>query len=237
MNPIILNLRQELTLKANPDVVESSKRFFKDDEIVKMYGINAKEIYRLSKIYQKGHFPSTKDEVFLLCEELMKSGMMEEFAIGCNWAFAQRKSFEHSDFELFEKWIYTYVSSWATCDGLCNHTIGSFIEKYPEFLSELKKWAKADNRWARRASSVSLIIPAKKGLFLTDIFEIATILLNDPDHIVQKGYGWMLKAASKNYCNEVFGFVNAHKESMPRTAFRYAIEKMSPEMKKEAMKK
>jgi 3-methyladenine DNA glycosylase AlkD len=60
---------------------------------------------------------------------------------------------------------------------------------YPEFLEDLKKWAKLDNRWVKRASSVTLIIPAKHGKFLQDIFEIADILLLDNDDLVQKGYG------------------------------------------------
>jgi 3-methyladenine DNA glycosylase AlkD len=108
---------------------------------------------------------------------------------------------------------------------------------YPKFLSELKKWATSENRWMRRAAAVTLIIPARKGLFLNDIFEIAGILLVDKDDLVQKGYGWMLKAASQAYQKEVFDFVMKYKAPMPRTALRYAIEKMPQEMKVEAMKK
>lgn len=89
----------------------------------------------------------------------------------------------------------------------------------------------------RRASAVTLIIPARKGLFINDIFEIADILLADKDDLVQKGYGWMLKAASEAYMEKVFDFVIARKAIMPRTALRYAIEKMPAEMKAEAMKK
>jgi len=72
---------------------------------------------------------------------------------------------------------------------------------------------------------------------LKDIFEIAGILLVDKDDLVQKGYGWMLKAASQAYQKEVFDFVMKNKATMPRTALRYAIEKMPQEMKVEAMKK
>ncbi len=43
--------------------------------------------------------------------------------------------------------------------------------------------------------------------------------------MVQKGYGWMLKEASKPYQEEVFDFVMKNKTVMPRTALRYAIEK------------
>lgn len=108
---------------------------------------------------------------------------------------------------------------------------------YPDYIAELKKWATSSNLWVKRASSVTLIIPARKGLFLDDIFQIALILLHDNNDLVQKGYGWMLKAASEAHQKEVFDFVVKQKATMPRTALRYAIEKMPADMKAEAMRK
>ena len=101
----------------------------------------------------------------------------------------------------------------------------------------MKKWAKSNNRWVKRASAVTLIIPARHGKFLKDIFEIADILLLDKDDLVQKGYGWMLKAASNAHQKEVFEYVMKNKELMPRTALRYAIEKMPKGLEIKAMEK
>lgn len=67
--------------------------------------------------------------------------------------------------------------------------------------------------------------------------EIATTMMMDRDDMVQKGYGWMLKAASEAHCNEIFDFVTKHRSAMPRTAYRYALEKMPKDMRTEAMKK
>jgi 3-methyladenine DNA glycosylase AlkD len=162
---------------------------------------------------------------------------MEESFVACNWSFNVRKYYERADFEVFEKWVSSYVGNWASCDTLCNHTVGTFIEIYPEYLSELKRWASSQNRWVKRASAVSLIVPAKKGKFLNNIFEIAEILLSDKDDMVQKGYGWMLKAASHTHEKEVFNYVISKKAIMPRTSLRYAVEKMPAELKAMAMAK
>ena len=64
-----------------------------------------------------------------------------------------------------------------------------------------------------------------------------TILLEDRDDMVQKGYGWMLKEASKKHQAEVFDYVMKQKARMPRTALRYAIEKMPVEMRRRAMER
>jgi 3-methyladenine DNA glycosylase AlkD len=108
---------------------------------------------------------------------------------------------------------------------------------YPGYLSNLKVFAKSENRWMRRASAVSLIVPARKGKFLKDILEIADILLLDEDDLVQKAYGWLLKVTSKLNEQAVYNYVMKNKAIMPRTALRYSIEKMPKDLKAMAMDK
>jgi len=232
---IIKRIRQELKEKADEDVKRGGERFFKEQ--VKFYGMRTPDVIKIAKEYFKEIRGQSKAEIFLLCEDLWKSGYMEESFIACTWSYTLRKQYESKDFIIFERWVKEYVSNWAACDTLCNHTIGSFLEMHPEYLSKLREWAKSANRWVRRASAASLIVPAKEGKFLQDIFEIADILLLDKDDMVQKGYGWMLKAASQAHQQEVYEYVLAHKTTMPRTALRYAIEKMPKEMKHKAMEK
>ncbi len=89
----------------------------------------------------------------------------------------------------------------------------------------------------KRAAAVSLIIPARRGGFLSESMEIADLLLTDTDDMVQKGYGWLLKEASRRHIDEIFSYVMKNKKKMPRTALRYAIELMPVDLKAEAKKK
>jgi 3-methyladenine DNA glycosylase AlkD len=235
MNDIIKRIRAELKEKADEDVKRSGERFFK--ERIQLYGVKTAVVSKIGKECFKEIKGQSKAEIFKLCEEFWKSGYMEEGFIACHWSYYLRKFYEPQDFMVFERWVNNYVSNWAACDTLCNHTIGSFLEMYPEHLSHLKTWAASPNRWVRRASAVSLIVPAKEGKFLRDIFEIADILLLDKDDMVQKGYGWMLKVASQAHQQGVYEYVLAHKAAMPRTALRYAIEKMPKEFRDKAMGK
>jgi len=235
MSDIISRLRKELKQNSDEEIRKSGQRFFK--ESVKMYGMKTTIGTKIGKEYFKIIKDKTKTEIFELCEELWKSGYIEESFIACNWSYYIHKDYKPDDFKVFDKWVKNYVNNWASCDTLCNHTMGDFIQMYPEYISELKNWAGSDNRWVRRAAAVSLIIPARHGLFLNDIFGIADIMLLDSDDLVQKGYGWMLKAASESHQKEVFDYVIKNRSTMPRTALRYAIEKMPKELKSEAMKK
>jgi 3-methyladenine DNA glycosylase AlkD len=235
MDKIIETIRQELIRNADEKTRVSGERYFKEG--VKLYGIKSADVSRISKVHFATVGDKSKSHIFSLCDELWKSGYMEESFVACNWAFNVHRQYETMDFDVFEKWVNSYIGNWASCDTLCNHTIGTFIEMYPEYLSGLKKWAKSHNRWVKRASAVSLIIPARNGKFLNDILLIADILHSDKDDMVQKGYGWMLKAASQAHQEDIFNYIMSKKATMPRTSLRYAIEKMPAELKAQAMAK
>jgi 3-methyladenine DNA glycosylase AlkD len=167
---------------------------------------------------------------------LWQSGNFEESIIACHWSRYPHKAYVASDIKVFERWVSRYVGNWASCDTFCNHTVGMLLERFPGQVQVLKKWAKSRNRWMRRAAAVSLIVPAKKGMFTADILDIAAILLEDEDDMVQKGYGWLLKVAWEAQPTALYAFVSAQKARMPRTALRYAIEKWPAGRRAEALR-
>jgi 3-methyladenine DNA glycosylase AlkD len=233
----LTQIRQTLQSAIDPKRAQSATRFFKEGEEALVYGVGMNEVGKIGKAFYNQIRDCAKSEIFDLCEELWKSKYLEEAVVACIFSESLHKKYEPSDFQTFERWVAQYVNNWADCDTLCNHTVGTFIMTYPEYINELKRWTQSPNRWMRRAAAVTLIIPARKGLFLRDIFEIANLLLLDGDDLVQKGYGWMLKAASQSHPQEVFEYVMQNRGVMPRTALRYAIEKMPQERRTEAMKR
>jgi 3-methyladenine DNA glycosylase AlkD len=232
---ILSAIRRELDQQTDAKTKASFQTFFK--EKVTAYGVKTAIVTKIAKKYFQEIRPPGKKEILALCEELLKSDYTEEAFIAFEWAYWLREEYEPSDFIVFENWLNKYVNNWAKCDSLCNHAIGSFVEKYPRYIENLKNWTRSENRWLRRASAATLIIPAKQGEFLKDIFEIADSLLQDKDDLVQKGYGWMLKEASRTHQKEVYDYVLRNNRLMPRTALRYAIEKMPEDLRRLAMGK
>ena len=149
-----------------------------------------------------------------------KSGYLEEAGIACDISYSYRVQDEPEDFSFFEGWPDTYVGNWAACDTLCNHSIAELIMKFPDFMPKLKSWTESPNRWKQRAAAVTLIIPARNGYFLLNVFDIANSLIGSKDDIVLKGYGWMLKPAGEHHPTAVFEYLMEKKAIMPRTAFR-----------------
>jgi 3-methyladenine DNA glycosylase AlkD len=235
MQAVIAEIREDLKASADEKTRKSFQRFFKEE--VAGYGVKTGTVRVIAKRHWSEVELFGKEKVFALCEELWCSDYMEEAFVVSFWLPNLVGQLEPSDLAVFKAWIEKYVNNWAKCDSFCNHTVGGLVEKHAESVSEVKSWARSENRWLKRAAAVSLIVPAKKGGFLREVFEISDMLLNDEDDMVQKGYGWLLKEASRKHQREVLYYVVKNRAKMPRTALRYAIELMPKELKAEAMKR
>ena len=234
-NNTISDIRRDLESSVDEKTKNSSQHFFK--EAIKVYGVKTPVVKKIAKRYFDEIKEKNKKEIFSLCEKLLESDYCEEAFITFEWAYSLRKYYDETDFPMFEDWIEKYVNNWAKCDTLCNHSLGSFIEQFPQYIDSLKAWTRSENRWLRRASAVTLILPARNGKFLNDVFEICDSLLKDEDDLVQKGYGWLLKEASKPHRKQVFDYITKNKRDMSRTALRDAIEKLPKDLRDIAMKR
>ncbi len=175
--------------------------------------------------------------VLQLCDHLLSSKISELRTIAFQWSFSFKNHFRPEHFDVFERWVMTYVTGWGSCDDLCTHSLGHFLYEYPEFIPRVKTWTFSPNPMVRRASAVAFIYSLRREKHMEHIFEVADALLTDDEDLVQKGYGWMLKEATEAYETEVFDYVMARKAIMPRTALRYAIEKMPKDLKAKAMER
>lgn len=225
VNGMLEELRAEL--KANSDRTYNYNMFFK--EPIKAYGVR----YPILRKIAKDFFPENSDGLGELCEELWQSGFHEEAVVAVYWA----KRGGIATVSLMKRWLDKYASNWAQVDDICLNVLCPMLEKDSALVPEIKSWAKSRNLWTRRASAVSFVYPCRRGLYLKDIFEVAERLLPDKEDLIQKAYGWALREAGKTHQKEVFNFVMKHRDKMPRTALRYAIELMPKSLKQKAMAK
>jgi 3-methyladenine DNA glycosylase AlkD len=219
---IVSQIRAELKKRGNPKFAEGQKKFFKEE--IDCYGLRSNEVKELIKKF----YPLVENDfnlAFEVSEQLFKSNMMEENGIAVEFLMKMHKKITPEMFETFDGWI-NYLTNWAKTDGFSAHIIGDIIALDPTKIRELMKWTQSKNRWRRRASAVSLILPARRGLFLKEIFSIAEKLMEDRDDMVQKGVGWLLKEASRKHPKEVRNFLLKWKSRTSALVLHYASEKL-----------
>lgn len=233
---IINKVRQELARHDKPANKINYQQFFKE-KLPEPYGLRSAIIKKISDECFREIKDFPKADTLDCCDRMIASRERYMRGIAFEWALKIKKQYTKTDFRRFETWLKKYVDNWGACDSLCCGAIGHLVLQFPDLAQKTKKWAQSLNRWQRRAAAVSLIVPVRNRLLLDEIFAMADTLLTDADDMVQKGYGWMLKEASNKFPDKIFKYVMNNKAAMPRTALRYAIEKLPAPMRKEAMKK
>lgn len=233
INELIADIDKELTSLVDPEYRSGQYKFHSKE--FTLLGVRTNDVRKIISQTYKEIKEWNEKEVYKLLESLLKKQFNEYILISFGLALKYTKKFTDEHFTIYESWIERYVNDWAQCDDLCGGVLGKCISEKPEFISKVISWTDSKNVWLRRASAVSLIYSLRKGKYLKESFAIADKLLLDDQDMVQKGYGWMLKVTTKHFQDEVFAYVMKRKEIMPRTALRYAIEKMPSELRKQAM--
>jgi len=133
MSKIIEDIRQELKKNADEKTRIQGERFFKEN--VKLYGIKSAVVTRIGKDFYKKISGKNKSRIFILCEELWRSGYLEESGIACNWSYYVHKEYESDDFKIFERWVNDYVISKKAT--MPRTALRYAIEKMPKELKAL----------------------------------------------------------------------------------------------------
>jgi 3-methyladenine DNA glycosylase AlkD len=122
-----------------------------------------------------------------------------------------------------------FINSWDLVDGSAHHIVGAFL--MGKNKAPLYRLAKSENLWERRIAIISTFHFIKHDQF-QETLEIAKILLTDPEDLIHKAVGWMLREIGKRDRVTEETFLKNHYMKMPRTMLRYAIEKF-PEPKRQ----
>lgn len=178
----------------------------------------------------------SKDNVFGICGELLECRSWAWGVIAFDFAYRVRKQYTEDDFDIFNGWLVKYVRGWDDCDDFCTHAFGTLLMRYPELFERVIPWTEHEQFPVRRAAAVILIPSIGRNKYESiKPFMISDLLLTDEHDLVRKGYGWMLKILAVREPQAVFDYLVKNKDIMPRVAFRYAIEKMDADMKRELM--
>jgi 3-methyladenine DNA glycosylase AlkD len=122
------------------------------------------------------------------------------------------------------------VNNWDLVDGSAPYLLGDHLIGRAD-RGILLRLARSKKLWERRIAMVSCLALIRAG-DLEDPLKIAEVLLGDKHDLMHKAVGWMLREVGKQSPEALTGFLDRHGDYMPRTALRYAIERMHPDERK-----
>jgi 3-methyladenine DNA glycosylase AlkD len=124
-----------------------------------------------------------------------------------------------------KRWLKTRLDNWALVDSFCSAVLSRWLEQHPPVERTLRQWAADPCLWLRRAALVALVPFARRGLRLNTAYELAQSRLADPEDLMHKAIGWLLREAGKTDSRRLREFLLHHGPALPRTTLRYAIER------------
>jgi 3-methyladenine DNA glycosylase AlkD len=121
------------------------------------------------------------------------------------------------------------INNWDIVDSSAEFVVGPYLQNRDKKV--LVDLAKSDNLWQKRVAILATFHYIKRGDPSVTL-DIIDIVLHDPNDLIQKATGWMLREIGKQVDEEILTiFLDKHAHDMPRTTLRYAIERLSPKQK------
>ena len=121
------------------------------------------------------------------------------------------------------------VDNWDLVDASAPYLLGRWLlDRDDAVLDDL---AGSDSVWDRRIAVMATFAGIRAGRPEATL-RIADRLLTDPEDLVQKAVGWMLREVGNRDLARAEEFLGPRYSRMPRTMLRYAIERFPAERRR-----
>lgn len=222
---MLQKIKLEIQNYGSPAKAQKALRFFKTQpgqyghgDI--FIGLTADECRRIAKKYQ--------DLPIKIVESLLQSEIHEERAIALAILCAQ---FAKGGLQTQEKIVKVYlkqkkhINNWDLIDGSAPKILGAYL--FGKDLSILQSLATSKSLWDRRIAILATFYFIQQGDG-KETLRLAKVLLRDPEDLMHKAVGWMLREVGKRVSEtQLKIFLDKHATQMPRTMLRYSLERLS----------
>jgi 3-methyladenine DNA glycosylase AlkD len=221
---LIKNIRLYCKAHGNPANVKKYQRFFKEG--YDAYGLDV-------ATYEVGIKSLMDDGISLktvleAAPDLLKSGKYEETSFVLSLVKRSSEKYTAKTFKAIERFFDYGIINWAHADMLAGDIVPHFILDKTISLEALRPWQKAENKFQRRVSAVSLIKLMKQAGNVKPYIIFVEPLMTDSAREVHQGVGWFLREAWIIDKDNTEKFLLKWKDTAPRLIFQYATEKMTP---------
>jgi 3-methyladenine DNA glycosylase AlkD len=219
-------VRRAVRRLADPDRARGAARFFKCGpgeygEGDRFLGVAVPELRRLAREFRGAPLDVSRG--------LLASPWHEERLLGLLLAVDR---YRRGDDAVYRFYVASFarINNWDLVDVTAEHVIGAHLWSRPRGI--LLRWARSPHLWTRRIALLSTFHFIRKGDFAWTL-RLAELYLKDPEDLIHKATGWLLREVGKRDVGALRDFLRRHAASMPRTALRYAIERLpAPERRR-----
>jgi 3-methyladenine DNA glycosylase AlkD len=220
--PSVTDIRRELRRSADPADAAFLQRYFKTGpgeygEGDRFLGVRVPQVRRVSKA---GRALPLDIVITLLRSRWHEERLLALFILVERY----RRGGEADRDSIFRAFLAntSRINNWDLVDQSAGRIVGAHTD--PGEIGVLERLAGSDNLWERRIAMMATSHYIGQGVF-GPTFRVASLLLTDPEDLIHKAVGWMLREVGKRDRAAEEAFLKGRYGKMPRTMLRYAIEK------------
>lgn len=229
MHPAAEAVVAELAAYENPEAAAGRARFFKTGpgeygEGDVFLGATVPEV----RAVERRH----RDLPLAALDDLLASPIHEHrllAAIGYGRAYARADAAGRQ--EVFEHYLARTdrINNWDLVDVSAEHVVGPHLDVVGAAV--LDELAASALLWDRRIAMLATFHRIKRGES-ADALRIAERLLADPEPLIHKAVGWMLREVGKRVDEaQLLAFLDTHAAAMPSVMRSYATERLAVDVR------
>ncbi len=192
---LAIRIETALWRLADPERARGAKAYLKSD--LEFIGARAPDLRRAIKAELKA--TASLDRLVLLAavEALWTRPVLELRGAAAEMLRLRGAMLEAPDLALVER-LLRESRTWALVDSLSAHVAGALVERFPDLVRELDRWAIDEDFWVRRAAMLTLLLPLRRGGGDFERFaRYADAMLEEKEFFIRKAIGWVLREVSK----------------------------------------
>ena len=222
-------LVEDLQILGNPAKASHALKFFKTGkgqygEGDLFIGVTVPEVRKVAEKYRN----LTMEDLDVLIADPIHEVRLCVLIILTNRMKKGNEQVRETIYEFYLK-NTKYINNWDLVDTSARDIVGGYL--FDKDIEKLIELAHSKDLWEQRIAIIATYYHIKKGhVQLT--FDIADLLLFHNHDLIHKAVGWMLREAGKLDEGVLDDYLKTRYSKMPRTALRYAIEKMDEPKRK-----
>ncbi len=232
MSDSLSQIERAIQKARNPKKASTLQRFFKtgpgeygEGDI--FFGLTVPVSRRIAKTYRTLGFPGIRK---LLASPVHEKRLIALLILVDRYQHGDAQT-QKAVFDFYIKHL-SRVNNWDLVDTSADKIIGAQLFKSSS--APLLTFARSKSLWERRIAILSTFYFIRQNMFEPTL-AIVEFLLQDTHDLIHKACGWMLREVGKRDKSVALDFLREHKDQMPRTMLRYAIERFTPTEKKRLM--
>jgi 3-methyladenine DNA glycosylase AlkD len=216
--------RRALRQSPDPARAAQEKRYLKSP--FQFIGVPVPKIRSIAKGFRKVHREIAKETLWGICWDLWQGDVHEERALAMTLLDEFSGLIDLTDMPALQRMLRESVN-WDQVDEIAVHLVGAVLRKDQRALESVRRWAKDDSFWIRRAALLSQLLLFREGAGDRALFySLARDMMEEKEFFIRKAIGWVLRDISRMEPEEVARFVAENRERMSGVTLREATRRL-----------